>query len=215
MFRLKNYHEFSRFFLCNQPYRFRNISQTSELKSTSENVSSSTWFIHFDGLSNYLNLFPKKPAANFFNSCCFPVQWHVGHYTNKFTETELDFFIKYLLRAIECGFCWREGISCCYYLVLSCCYYLVVIVVVVVMIVVVVVQVAVVVVVKSWPELVNNELGTRAAKHRFGTRADKHKLRARAGKYKSGCRAGKYKLGASARAGGHAKGRGAGNTNTQ
>ena len=31
---------------------------------------------------------------------CFPVQGHVGHYTNKFTETELDFFIKYLLRAI-------------------------------------------------------------------------------------------------------------------
>ena len=31
---------------------------------------------------------------------CFPVQGHVGHYTNKFTETELDVFIKYLLRAI-------------------------------------------------------------------------------------------------------------------
>ena len=27
-------------------------------------------------------------------------QEHVGHYTNKFTETGLDFFIKYLLRAI-------------------------------------------------------------------------------------------------------------------
>ena len=42
----------------------------------------------------------KQPAASFFNSCCFPVQGHVGHYTNKFTETELDFFIKYLLRVI-------------------------------------------------------------------------------------------------------------------
>ena len=95
LFRLKNY-EFLRFFLCDQPYRFRNISQTSELKSTSENVSASTWFIYFDGLCNYLNLFQKQLAANFFNSCCFPIQGHVGHCTNKFTETELGFFIKYL-----------------------------------------------------------------------------------------------------------------------
>ena len=36
----------------------------------------------------------------FKNSCCFPVQGHVGHYTNKFTETELDFFVENLLRAI-------------------------------------------------------------------------------------------------------------------
>ena len=76
IFRLKNYHEFLRFFLCDQPYRFRNTSQTSELKSNSENVSARTWFVHFDGLCNYLNLFQKQPAANFFNSCCLPVQGH-------------------------------------------------------------------------------------------------------------------------------------------
>ena len=38
----KIYHELLRFFLRDQPYRFRNVSQTSELKSTSENVSAST-----------------------------------------------------------------------------------------------------------------------------------------------------------------------------
>ena len=97
--RLKNY-EFLRFFLCDQPYRFRSISQTSELKSTSENASTRTWFIDFDRLCNYLNLFQKQPAVNFFNSFCLPVQGYVGHYINKFTETELGFFIKYLLRAI-------------------------------------------------------------------------------------------------------------------
>ena len=99
---LKNYHKFLRFFLCDQPYRFRDISQTSELNSTTENVSASTWFIHFDGICNYLDSFQKQLAANFFNNNnhCFPFQGHLGPYTNKFTETGLDFFIKYILRAI-------------------------------------------------------------------------------------------------------------------
>ena len=49
------------------------ISQTSELKSTTENVSASTWFISFDGLSNYMHSFRKQLAATFFksNNCCF------------------------------------------------------------------------------------------------------------------------------------------------
>ena len=59
------------------------------------------WFIHFDVPCNYLNLFLKRPAANFFNVCCFLAQGHVGHCTNKFTETGLDLFIKYLLRAFN------------------------------------------------------------------------------------------------------------------
>ena len=101
---------------------------------------------------------------------------------------------------------------------------LVAVVVAVVMAVVVIVQVAVVVVVKSWPELVNNKLearaskykfGPRTAKHKFGARAGKHIFGARAVKYKSGTMAGKYKLGARTRAGGQAKDRGPGNTNTQ
>ena len=57
-------------------------------------------FFYFDGLCNYLNLFQKQPATSFFNSFCFPSQGHIGHYTNKFTEAELVFFIKYLLKAI-------------------------------------------------------------------------------------------------------------------
>ena len=99
----KNY-EFSQFFLCSQTYRFRDISETSELKSTTENCSASTRFIHFDGLCNYLHSFETQPAANFFkNNSCFPDQDHVGHYINKFTETGqkiTDYFIKCLLRAI-------------------------------------------------------------------------------------------------------------------
>ena len=50
-----------------------NISQTSELRSTTENVSASTSFISFDGLSDYLHSFRKQLAATFFksNNCCF------------------------------------------------------------------------------------------------------------------------------------------------
>ena len=89
------------FFLCGQPYRFRGTSETSELVSTTENFSASTWFIHVDGLSNYLLSFQKNPSANFFkNNCCFTDQKHVGHYTNRFSEKGLDFYIKYLLRTI-------------------------------------------------------------------------------------------------------------------
>ena len=72
----------------------------SELKSTTENVSTNAWFIHFYELCNYLNLLQKEQATNSFNSYCFSLQGHVGHYTNKSTETGLDFFIIYLLRAI-------------------------------------------------------------------------------------------------------------------
>ena len=52
------------------------------------------------------------------------------------------------------------------------------------------VQVTVAVVVKSWPELVNKKLETRASKYKFGDGASKHKLGSRAGKYKFGARAG-------------------------
>ena len=94
----KNY-EFLHFFLCGQPYWFRDISHTSELKFITKTFSASPWFIHFDGLCNYLYPFQKHPVSNFFeNECCFPDQEHVGH-NNKFTETGLDFFTKYPLRA--------------------------------------------------------------------------------------------------------------------
>ena len=71
---------FYNFFLCGQPYRFRDISQTSELKS----IIASTWFIHFDRLCNYLHSFQKQPATNFIkNNCCFAVQERAGDYINK------------------------------------------------------------------------------------------------------------------------------------
>ena len=52
------------------------------------------------------------------------------------------------------------------------------------------VQMTVAVVVKSWPELVNKKLETRASKYKFGDGASKHKLGSRAGKYKLGARVG-------------------------
>ena len=57
--------KFVRFFLCDQPYRYRDTLETSELVSPTENFSASTWFIHVDGLSNYLPSFQKNPSANF------------------------------------------------------------------------------------------------------------------------------------------------------
>ena len=84
---------------------FFEISQTSELKSTTETFSASTSFIHFDGLCNYLHSFQKQPAANFFkNNCCCPDHEHVGHYINKSTETGLDLSIKYIYGPFNADF---------------------------------------------------------------------------------------------------------------
>ena len=109
---------------------------------------------------------------------------------NKFTETELEYFIKYLLRAILLP---RKHL-----LVLLSQVVLVVEVLVVVMVVIVIVEAAVVVVVKSWPELVNNKLEAKDSKYKFGARAANHKFETRTGKHKFGARAVKYKLGARA-----------------
>ena len=77
------------------------MSQTSESEPIIETFSTSTWFIHFDGLCNYLHSFQKQLAANFFkNNFCFPDQEYVGHYIYKSTEAGLEFFIKYFLRVI-------------------------------------------------------------------------------------------------------------------
>ena len=95
------HYEFLQFFLCDQRIGFRDISLNSELKLITENISASTWFTHFDELCNYLHSFQKQPAASFYKkNCCFLDQEHVGNDINKFPETGLDFFIKYILRAI-------------------------------------------------------------------------------------------------------------------
>ena len=54
---------------------------------------------------NFANIYSLKFSSRNLshghgNICCLPDQEHFGHYINKSTETELDFFIKYLLRAI-------------------------------------------------------------------------------------------------------------------
>ena len=72
----KNY-EFFKFFLRGQPFWLRDVSETSECPSQTLFRLSRDLFILIDS-----------------------DQEHVGHCINKFTETGLDFFIKYLLRAI-------------------------------------------------------------------------------------------------------------------
>ena len=54
---------------------------------------------------NFANIYSLKFSSRYLshdhgNICRLPDQEHFGHYINKSTETELDFFIKYLLRAI-------------------------------------------------------------------------------------------------------------------
>ena len=85
-------------------------------------------------------LFQKQPVSNFFkNNRSFSDQEHVGS-----TETGLDSFINYHLRAIKCGFCCRKGIQ----LVVAVAI-VVAVVVVVVAVVLVIVLAVVVVLVKS------------------------------------------------------------------
>ena len=83
----KNY-EFLQFFLRGQPYWLRGIWETSKGKSTTKTFSASPWFVHFDGLCNYLHLLQKHPAPNFFeNKSCFPDQERIGYYINKFSSS--------------------------------------------------------------------------------------------------------------------------------
>ena len=77
------------------------ISQNSEFKSITESFWGSRWQFHLHRLSNYLYLFWKQPASNFFrnNNYCFPDQGNVGHHTKKVTEKGIDLYIKYLFKA--------------------------------------------------------------------------------------------------------------------
>ena len=124
---------------------------------------------------NYLNLFQKQQAANFFTLT------NLLKKNLTFSSNIFWFLQRYLL------------------LLLSLAVLVVVsVVVVVVMVMVVVVQVAVVVLVKCWSELVNNKLEARASKYKSGARAGKRRFGARVVKYKSGAKTGKYKLRAKA-----------------
>ena len=148
---------FYNFFLCGQPYRFRDISQTSELKS----IIASTWFIHFDRLCNYLHSFRnsqppislKITAASLFRNALAIISTNllkIGH----------GFFIKYLLRPDLMRILLPRS-----YILLSLVGVVVVAIVVVVAelvvvaVGVVIVLVAVVVVLKYWPGQVNTNGG--------------------------------------------------------
>ena len=148
-----------KFFLCGPPYWLKDISETSEWKSTTKAFSASTWFIHFDGPCNYLHSFQKHPAVNFFeNKCSFPDQEHVGDYINKFTETGLFHQVPFKGHLMQILLTRRHLLLLLLVAVVAIVVF--VVVVVVVAVVIVIVLVAVVVVVKSFPELVNTNLGS-------------------------------------------------------
>ena len=93
LFKLQNYHEFSRFFLCSELYRFGDINHLDltnfKFKPNTKHFLRSTWLIHFDGLCNYLYSFQRLLAACFFINinCYFSDKEKVGHQSSKFTET--------------------------------------------------------------------------------------------------------------------------------
>ena len=139
-------------FFCDQPYRFRDISQTSELMPSTEDFSASTWFIHFDELCNYLHSFQKQLAAILLkNNCCFPDQKHVGHSTNKIYWNRTWPFHQIFFK----GHSMRILLPRMHLLLLLLSLVVVAIVVVVVVVAVIVIVLVVLVVVKSWPGLVN------------------------------------------------------------
>ena len=87
-----------KFLFWGQPYQFRDISQTSKLKSTTETFSATRdLFVLMDAA-----IICIQSRNN--HNCCIPDQEHVGHYINTSTETGLDFFIKHLLRLFNADF---------------------------------------------------------------------------------------------------------------
>ena len=158
MFRLK-FLSFYNFFLRDQPHWLRDLSETSKWKFTAKTFLANTWFIHFDGLCNYLHSFQKHPAANFFEKkCCFPDQEHVGHYINKFIKTGLEFFIKVFKGHLMRILLLRRHLLLLL-LIVAVLVIVVVVEVIVVAVVVAIVLVAVAVVLKSCPGLVDTNWG--------------------------------------------------------
>ena len=182
LFRLKNYHEFSRFFLCDQTYRFRNISQTSELKSTTANVSASTRFTYFDGLCNYLNLFPKQWILLPWRHLLLLSLVVLVLVVVVVVVVVMVVVVIVQVAAVVVVNSWPELVK--NKLEARASKY------------------------RFGPRAAKHKVGTRAGKHIFGARTVKYKLGTRAGKYKSGARASKYKLGA--RAGARGQGCGPG-----
>ena len=94
LFRLQNYHEYSRFLLCDELHRFVDITWTlriSKFKPNTKNFRKSPWLIHFDGFFKQLYSFQKLVAASFFINinCNFPDQGKIGHHTSIFTKTNV------------------------------------------------------------------------------------------------------------------------------
>ena len=102
------------------------ISQSSEIKSEiTESFWGNRWWIHLDGLSNFLHSIWKKPAASFFkNNYCFPEQGNVGHHTKKVTEKGLGLFIKHLFKVHFMRIIAAAKASLVDY-ILSCCLFVV------------------------------------------------------------------------------------------
>ena len=152
----KNY-DFLQFIFRGQPYRFRDISQTSELKST----TGSTWLIHIDGLCNYLELFQKQHSAVCLKiTAASLIRNTLAIISSNLLKQDLTFssntfsgpFIMWILLP-------RRHLLLLLVVVLVVTIVVVVLEVVVVEVVIVIVLVAVVEVVKSWHGLVNTSWG--------------------------------------------------------
>ena len=94
LFRLQNYHEFSRFFFCGELYCFGDINgldltnfqiQAHHKTFPKEHVTFLFWWTLYS--------LQRLVAATFFINinCYFPDQGKVGHHTSIFTETKVHF----------------------------------------------------------------------------------------------------------------------------
>ena len=85
--RLKHPHELSRFFVCCQQYRFRDINssilQTSAFKSTIESFWGSMWFTYFVALYSYLYSFQKQVSASSFRKKQLLLPWSGKHWSSR------------------------------------------------------------------------------------------------------------------------------------
>ena len=105
LFRLGNYPEISRFFLCGQRYRSKTLSvmpwlsQTFKIKSITECFLGSGWQIHLD--RHRVNTWINFRSSQLPFSLKEQLIWEaLANGNNKFSNKQLDIFIKYFFRPI-------------------------------------------------------------------------------------------------------------------
>ena len=96
--RLRNHHEFSKLFLCGQPYRFKDINDFDlmnfQIQAHHTNISEGgrDLFILMDFVITFIHFRRRQLSPLFIDiNCCFSGQVKIGHRTSKFTETKVHF----------------------------------------------------------------------------------------------------------------------------